>query len=404
MIQTLGLVYDCQGTSAGRMGRVNDVTLVTEVLAGHIATQEGPVNGRQAPDHVARQTVSPPVQAGDGKTPGSFDEALSVERITPEGAPIELLNPTDSDLGHGTRHTQAEPVERPEEMTDRSDITPGRVATEPPSLQSLRLERDSHRTGSKPAEELSKIAEAPKGAIGLEHIAPEEVAVEPLSRIVYHTDPTGLGADRFRYLRLRLREFSKAGKLKSVLVTSPLPQDGKSTIALNLAAALAERGESAVLLLEADLYQPVLATRLRLRAGPGLAECLISGLDPISALRRVEPLGLYLLLGGKPLGNPGDFLHGDAFAGIMDVLAPHFKWIVIDSPPIAPLADTLALARHADASLLVVRSGQTPREAVDAAIESLGAKHILGVVLNGVEGLARRYAKYSKYYRPSAGK
>ena len=271
-------------------------------------------------------------------------------------------------------------------------------------IQSLGLGRFPQGTESGPAPQLvSELAERSKRTLDLEQIPVEEVAVGPLSRIVFHTDPNGLAADRFRYLRLRIRELSKVTKLKSLLVTSPLPQDGKSTVALNLATALSERGDNAVLLLEADLHHPVLSERLGLRPGPGLAECLTSGQDPFSVLRRVVSLGLYILPGGEPLENASDSLHGDTFAGVMQALLPHFKWIVMDSPPVTPLADALALARHADASLLVVRAGQTPVATVDAAIEALGAKHVQAVVLNGVEGLARRYAKYSKYYRSYAG-
>ncbi len=235
----------------------------------------------------------------------------------------------------------------------------------------------------------------------LEHIAVEEAVLEPLSRIVYHTDPNGIGADRFRYLRLRLRELSKTAKLKILLVTSALPLDGKSTVALNLATALAEHGNNAVLLVEADLYRSVLLERLGLHAGLGLAECLASGLEPIPLLRRVAPLGFYVMPGGQTLGNPSDLLQGQAFVKVIQSLSPFFKWIVIDSPPLAPLADAVALSRLADGTLLVVRAGRTPSQAVDAAVETLGANRVLGVVLNGVEGLERRYSKYGKYYRYS---
>ncbi len=238
--------------------------------------------------------------------------------------------------------------------------------------------------------------------MSLRGIPVEEINFEPLSRIVFYTDPRGVAADRFRFLRMRIRELSGARKLKSLLVTSALSLDGKSTVSLNLATALAERGQTPVLLLEADLYHPTLAVRLGLKAGPGLTECLSSGLGPLAAIRRIEPLAWYFLPAGSQLADPSDLLHGDGFPTIMQALLPHFKWIVIDSPPVVPVADTLALARHADASLLVVRAGQTPSDAVESAFESLGANHVMGVILNGVEGLERLYSKYNKYYGPAA--
>jgi len=269
--------------------------------------------------------------------------------------------------------------------------------------QTLGLGQNPPKTEIEPSpHSISTVAEGIQNTTDLERIPLEEVNVDPLSRIVFHTDPRGLAAERLRFLRMRIRELSNAGKLKSLLVTSALPLDGKSTLSLNLAAALAEREESAVLLLEADLYRPTLTQRLGLKAGPGLAECLASGLAPLSVVRRVAALGCYFLLAGSQLANPSDLLHGDAFASILRALSPHFNWIVIDSPPIGLVADALALARQTDASLLVVRAGRTPCEAVEAALEALGARHVIGVVLNGVEGLDRLYSKYNMYYGSSA--
>ncbi len=232
----------------------------------------------------------------------------------------------------------------------------------------------------------------------LRQIPVDELHIHPASRIVLYTDPRGLAADRFRFLRLRLRERADTGKLKTILVTSALPQDGKSTVALNLATSLAERGKRSVLLLEADLYHATIAERLGIPARAGLAECLEGGLDPVSALRRLEPLGCYFLPGGEAHGNPTELLQSDRLSNVLEALSGHFDWVVIDSPPVAPVSDALSLARHADASLLVVRAGRTPHEAVTAAHTLLGAKHVIAIILNGVEGLDRVYSKYYGRY------
>jgi len=226
----------------------------------------------------------------------------------------------------------------------------------------------------------------------------EEVRVEPESRILFHTNPRSPGADRFRLLRMRLRRLWEAGKLRTLLVTSPLPQDGKSTVALNLATALAENGQRSTLLIEADLHHPTITRRLGLRPWAGLAEYLESGLNPFSAVRRLEPLGWYLLPAGQPRNNPTELLQGDALSGLIRENSRHFDWIIIDSPPLTPLTDAVSLARHADASLLVVWAGRTPCEAVEESIALLGAEHVLGIILNGVEGLNRLYSNYYGYY------
>ena len=234
--------------------------------------------------------------------------------------------------------------------------------------------------------------------LDLQRVPVEEVSIQPLSRLVFHTDPRGRGADRFRFLRMRLRELSNARKVKRLLITSALPQDGKSTIALNLATALAERGTRAVLLLEADLHQASLSQQLGLKARPGLAECLEGGLDPMSALRRIEPLSWYFLPAGEPHSNATELLQSEALSGIMDALSPRFDWILVDSPPVNLLTDALSFKKQTDASLLVARAGRTPVEAVEEAIGLLGRDHVFSIVLNGAEGLDRLYSKYYGNY------
>jgi capsular exopolysaccharide synthesis family protein len=200
-----------------------------------------------------------------------------------------------------------------------------------------------------------------------------------------------------------LRELWNTGKLKSLLITSPLPQDGKSTVALNLATALAEGGKRTVLLIEADLYHPTLTEQLGLEGRPGLAECLEGSLNPVLALRRLEPLSWYLLSAGEPRSNPTDLLQAGALASVIQKLSAQFDWILIDSPPLTPLTDALSLARQANATLLVARKGRTPREALEKAIALLGRKRVLGIVLNGVEGLDRLYSGYYGYCSKNNG-
>jgi capsular exopolysaccharide synthesis family protein len=228
----------------------------------------------------------------------------------------------------------------------------------------------------------------------LKLIPVEQVYPKPESRLVYYTDPHSSGADRFRFLRMVLRELWTAGKLKTLLITSSQPQDGKSTIALNLATALAENGKRSVLLIEGDLHRPTVGEKLGLLPRAGLAECLETGLDPISAIRRLEPLGWYLLPAGQADVNPTELLQTEAFGGVMQSLYSLFDWILIDSPPVTPLTDALCLARMTNATLLVAREGVTSRRAIEKSIAVLGRQRVLGVVLNGVQGLDQLYSGY----------
>jgi succinoglycan biosynthesis transport protein ExoP len=225
----------------------------------------------------------------------------------------------------------------------------------------------------------------------------EEVDVQPTSRIVFYTEPHGPAADRFRFLRMRLRERSSVAKLKSLLIASPLAHDGKSTVTLNLATALSEGGTRKVLVIDADLHRSSLLKQLGLGDCSGLADCLETGLNPLLAIRKLRPLGWYLLPTGEPRSNPTELLQGPALSGVVNKLLPHFDWILFDTPPLIPLTDALSLRQRADASLLVVRAGQTPQDAIEESVVLLGKQHLIGIVLNGVEGLDRRYAKYGYY-------
>ena len=218
------------------------------------------------------------------------------------------------------------------------------------------------------------------------------------TRLVFHTDPHGPGADRYRLLRMRLKELGKGGKLKTLLITSPLPHDGKSTVCLNLATALAEGGNKNVLLMEADLHQPALNDKLRIKAWAGLADCLEGTVDPRSAIRQIDPLNWYLLPAGGARANGSELLQTAALAGVMSKLSPHFDWIIVDSAPALPLSDAVSLTRYADATLLVARADQTVREAIDETITKIGRQRIVGIVLSGVNSFDRSYSKYYKSY------
>lgn len=232
----------------------------------------------------------------------------------------------------------------------------------------------------------------------VDRIPVETAAITPATRAVYYTDPDGAAADRFRLLRMRLRPIWESGKLKTLLVTSAQAHDGKSTVVMNLATALSEQGKRSVLVIEGDLYHPSLTQRLGLANREGLAECLESGRNPLSLLRKIEPLGWYLLSAGVPRSNPTELLQSPTLSGIFDAVRPHFDWIIVDTPPVVPLTDTLSLRQYVEAALVVVRADRTPQDAVEAAITRIGAKHLLGVILNGAEDLERLYSEYGKSY------
>jgi polysaccharide biosynthesis transport protein len=227
----------------------------------------------------------------------------------------------------------------------------------------------------------------------------EQARITPGSRLIYYDDPRNPAADKIRYLRMRLREHWTAKKLKKLLVTSPLGGDGKSTITLNLATALAEHGRRSVLVIDADLHHASIAKSIKLPAWQGLTECLQDdSISPLAHIRRIEPLGWHLLPAGKPRRNPTELLQTPALRSVLEKVSAWFDWVLIDSPPVVPLTDAIAIQQHMDASLLVVRAGRTPQEAIQQTIDLLGKNKIVGIILNGIERRNQPYYQQGYYY------
>jgi capsular exopolysaccharide synthesis family protein len=227
-------------------------------------------------------------------------------------------------------------------------------------------------------------------------IAGASIQIGPGASIAVHSDPAGVFADRCRFIRAQLHQLWNMNRLKSLLITSPFREDGKSTVALNLAIVLGERGKRRVLLIEADLHHPTITQRLDLdpRQLKGLSDCLEGGVDPFSAICWLEPIEIYLLPAGKLHPNPTELLQTDALSGMMQSFREHFDWVLVDSPPLQPLSDALLLRQRTDSTLLVARAGRTLTHAMDEAVTLLGKRNIVGMLLNGVEGLDRAYTSY----------
>ena len=234
-------------------------------------------------------------------------------------------------------------------------------------------------------------------------VGTEECTISPESHLVVYDDPTSAGADRFRLAQIRLKSLQASRGLKSILITSPMPGDGKTTVSLNLATVLSENGKVPVLLLEADVYRPTVLMRLGLKPWAGLSECSQRGEDPMLAIRRINPLGFYLLPAGGSVDDKTSILQSTFTSQLVKSLsASSFGWVLIDAPPTTPVAEVLALNAHTDATLLVARAGKTSREAIEESARNLGRDRIIGIILNGVEGLNKIYSKYYGYTKSDA--
>jgi capsular exopolysaccharide synthesis family protein len=222
------------------------------------------------------------------------------------------------------------------------------------------------------------------------------VSLSPENKLVCITDAESLAAEKFRFLSIRLRYLQQKRSLKCVVVTSSVAGEGKSTIAGNLACALAGNKQQKVLLLDGDLRRPTLDQQMGLGELPGLSELLEGGSDQLANIYRLESLGLWILPAGRPSTNPLDLLQPGKLSALMDRLEAAFDWIVIDCPPVLPLADTSIWMRLADGILLVTRPGTTAKRQLRRSLEAIEHSKLLGAVLNGSkEAVANNYYYYS---------
>jgi capsular exopolysaccharide synthesis family protein len=191
------------------------------------------------------------------------------------------------------------------------------------------------------------------------------------------------------------------------LVTSALPREGKTTAAANLAVTLAQLGDR-TLLIDADLRKPGVGRLLNLGDGKyaGLSSYLagVSSLDLVTIQHPLIP-NLSAIPTGPLPPNPADLLSSHKFADAVVELRTKFKFIVIDTPPIMAATDAVILSVQADGVLLVVRSGETPKEAFTRTRDLLVSVkcHLLGVVLNAVDSSAPDYYYSYRYYPYSYG-
>jgi capsular exopolysaccharide synthesis family protein len=226
---------------------------------------------------------------------------------------------------------------------------------------------------------------------------PLEISLPSQSRLVCLTDRENPTAEAIRLLGVRLRDLRLVRPLKKVLITSTIPQEGKSMISANLACALAHASDERTLLVEGDLRRPSLSHMFGIQKTPGIYEWLRDDDSPLTGIYRLEDAGVWILPAGKASSNPIELLQSQRLPALMDRLAAWFDWIIIDSPPVLPLADTSVWMRLADGILLVTRQGTTEKQQLKKGLEALEPNKLLGALVNG--SIASAYSGY--YYRSS---
>ena len=206
------------------------------------------------------------------------------------------------------------------------------------------------------------------------------VRLNPL--LVAGLAPKSLAAEQYRQLRTRLSHAEGASTLRTVLITSPQKGEGKSVTAANLALTMAQELQRRVILVEADLRKPSLQNLFGLPPGPGLAEYLSGAVELKDVMRFLPDHNLTVIHAGSAPTNPAELLGSTAMRRLLDQLRTRFDRVLLDTPPVLPLADVAVLAPLVDGTLMVVRAGVTPKPAIENALRAFDSSRLLGVVLN----------------------
>lgn len=202
------------------------------------------------------------------------------------------------------------------------------------------------------------------------------------------------GAEKFRTLRSRLYQIAAAQQLKRVLLTSSVPEEGKTFVALNLAQSIIRQNDRRVLLIDGDLRASRLHLALGAPSGPGLTDYLRGDLDITGVIQVGSTGNLCFIPGGSEIPNPSELLHSDRMKELLERMTPLFDWIILDSPPAIAVHDASVLADMCDGVLFVVRAGSTDFEVAQKAAGEFQDKNLLGVILNRVD----KGETYGDYY------
>ncbi|AIS51904.1 capsular exopolysaccharide biosynthesis protein [Thermoanaerobacter kivui] len=213
-------------------------------------------------------------------------------------------------------------------------------------------------------------------------------------------DPKSPFAEAFRALRTNLQFTSVDKKVKSILITSSLPNEGKSTVVKNLAYSVALTG-SKVIVIDADLRNPTVHKLLYLPNSRGLTNLLIDEGDYEAYLNIDNSYSnLHILTSGPIPPNPAELLGSNKMKKLLSNIQKDYDYVFIDSPPVVTVTDAVVLAPVVDGIILVIQAGKTEIEAVSRAKEILESvkANILGVVLNRVKESHKGYYYYYYYY------
>jgi polysaccharide biosynthesis transport protein len=218
--------------------------------------------------------------------------------------------------------------------------------------------------------------------------------------LVVHLEPRSTAAECCRTIRTNITFQSADKPLRTLAITSAMPKDGKTTIAISIATTLAQSGRR-VLLVDTDMRKPRLHRVFKLGSSQGVTTVLAGEATIDEVARDTGIPGVSLMPCGPLPPNPSELLHTRRFAEVIEEARSKYDIVIFDTPPLGAVTDPAVISTQVDGTIMVVRSGATTRNGVDAALRqlhSVSAK-LIGIVLNGVDLTDSNYGSYYAYYR-----
>lgn len=224
--------------------------------------------------------------------------------------------------------------------------------------------------------------------------------------IFVHEYPKSQVAESCRAIRTNLLFMTTDQPARHILVTSPSPQEGKTTVAINLAIVMAQSG-SRVLLVDTDMRRPRVHRAFGFKSRKGISTMVLGESTMADSIQATPIPGLDVLPCGTTPPNPAELIHTESFQKVLAELSRHYDRLVFDSPPVGVVTDAAVLSKFVDGTVLIVKSQQTTRDAAAYAagtLQDIGA-NILGAVLNDLDLQDRKYGRhyYQYYYRKYGG-
>ena len=214
--------------------------------------------------------------------------------------------------------------------------------------------------------------------------------------LILEKNPKSVAAESYRTLRTNIQYSSFDNPVKSIVITSSEPGEGKSTTSANLALSFAQDGKK-VILIDCDLRKPVVHKEFQISNSRGLSEFLIGRTEFSKVIYKHES-GLHVLPSGTIPPNPAEMLASRAMEHLLTQLEEKYDYIILDTPPVNAVTDSKILSTKVDGTILVVKYGYTKKDGVIEAVKGLRAvkANIIGTVFNGEENQRGKYYHYYK--------